>query len=230
MPSRHAPPAPVPGADGLRAENAALEGHLRAAREMLARHQEELVRTRRQLADLEEAHHRLGAEAAELAAQQGHLATLYVAAASLHTATEPQALLRAVQEVIINLVGSEAWALLRVGEDGSTLTALDSFGVDERFLPRTVLADAALRGAVESGRSCVRPDDAPHASAWAACIPLSLAGRVVAVIAVRAFLPQKLAVAGPDHDLFDLLATQAAVALRATGLLQDEGAWSGAGA
>jgi GAF domain-containing protein len=46
-----------------------------------------------------------------------------------------------------------------------------------------------------------------------ACIPLSLDGQVTGVIAIFRLLSHKPALAAADKELFDLLASQAAVAL-----------------
>ena len=56
----------------------------------------------------------------------------------------------------------------------------------------------------------------PEEEHLSACVPLKLSGRVTGALALFRLLPQKQSFGPLDGELFDLLATQAAVALHCT--------------
>lgn len=139
-----------------------------------------------------------------------NLATLYAASYQLHTSLHRAEVVQAIQEIVVNLVGSEELAILRV--DGGALTPIAAMGIDaERLagLRRAGLLEAAER----TGEPVAHGGDEPAADGVTACIPLAVAGRTLALIAIFRLLPQKPALGPLDMELFALLAQQAATAL-----------------
>ncbi len=191
-----------------------------SARDRLDRCQAELVRLRRRAEAAETANRRLAAEHAELAEGLSVLTRLWVAATALHEAADEAAALRALEEVMINLAGTEEFAVFEV--DGDALVPVHAFGVVDDRLRRHAPAGVVAR-VLESGdawrANSPHPDHPAPPGEPVACIPLRMGGRVAGVVVVWGFLPQKLTFEPFDLELFALLANRAAPALRAARLL-----------
>jgi len=189
--------------------------------ERLDRCQAELVTVRRRLESAETANQRLAREYSLLDERVSVLTRLWVAATALHEAEDEATALRAIEEVMINLAGTEEFGLYEI--EGGTLVPVHTFGLSGARARRHAAAGAVAE-AVASGdawRVDTPHDEAPGEPA--ACIPLRLGKRVAAVIVVWRFLPQKLAFEPFDAELFALLAARAAPALRAARLLEAAG-------
>jgi hypothetical protein len=191
------------------------------ATERLDRCQTELVAVRRRLESAEAANQRLAREHAVLDERVAVLTRLWVAATALHEAETEASALRALEEVMINLAGTEEFGLYEV--EGSTLAPVLTFGIAgahaRRHAATGVVAQAVASG--EAWRAASPRDEVPGEPA--ACLPLWLGKRVAAVVVVWRFLPQKLAFEPFDAELFALLAARAAPALRAARLLEAAG-------
>jgi hypothetical protein len=194
-----------------------------SARDRLDRCQAEVVRLRRRAEAAEAANHRMAAEHAELAEGLSVLTRLWVAASALHEAADENAALRALEEVMINLAGTEEFGVFEM--EGGLLVPVHAFGVaDARLRPHAPAGVVArVVGSGDAWRAdSPHPDssddpDAPCAPV--ACIPLRMGERVAGVVVVWSFLPQKLAFEPFDVELYALLANRAAPALRASRLL-----------
>lgn len=189
------------------AENRYLREHLAAARASVDRHQAELLRARRELSEAVAAAGRV----ALLEAEKADMAKLLVAGTALHASPDPDDVLGALEEILINLVGTERFAVLRF--DAELLSPVVAFGVEDGEVATPPVARVFAR-VRETGETYLDVERADPGSP-AACIPLCAGGEVAGLIAVLEFLPQKLAITPFDHDLYDLLKHQAAAALRA---------------
>jgi GAF domain-containing protein len=149
---------------------------------------------------------------AEIEHQNSNLAMLYAASYQLHATVRRSEVLLAIQEIVINLVGSEAVAIVSVEPDGS-LTALASFGVSSGRIAELRGEFGLLGAALGSGRPRVAPDATGDGRGMTACIPLMIGARPFAAIAIFELLPQKPVLTSVDLEMFDLLATHAANAL-----------------
>ena len=126
----------------------------------------------------------------------------------------------AIQEIVINLLGSEELAVLAVEEGG--IRPLASVGVSDHRLS-TLRADTGALGRALSGSLPVFTGVGAGAGEIAAdditaCIPLAVDGRVLAMIVIFRLLPQKPSFDSFDRELCELLATHAATALYCAGL------------
>lgn len=155
------------------------------------------------------------AQCAQLEQHNANLTNLYVASYQLHATLDRQAVLGAVQEIIVNLVGSEEFAILECDPCGEFLPVA-SMGVEDA----TGLhhREARIAQSATSGDLWIRPSG--EDSILTACIPLKLDGRVTGCIAIYRLLAHKSALEPLDHELFDLLATHAATALYCTSLAE----------
>ncbi|WNG61717.1 GAF domain-containing protein [Archangium gephyra] len=189
--------------EALRAEMAVLRAENEQLRASLARREEdERWRVQRQ-----------GLVEAEL----GHLVRLRVATQRLHETLHPLELLEILQDLIINLVGSETLGIFE--REGAELVLRVSLGIDaERFrrLPLEVdgpICHSARTGAswleelMEAG-SAQNRTDGPRA-----CVPLRLGGHVLGMMVLFGLLPHKPRLEPEDRELLELLATEGGRAL-----------------
>jgi hypothetical protein len=151
--------------------------------------------------------------------QHGELATLYVASTRLQATLRRQELLAAIREIVTNLIGAEEMALFENNPEASTLSLIDSYG-NASANPTVIRVGEGPVGRValtgncyfhDANRAGQEPGDADMPMA---CVPLKVDGAVWGVIAIYRLLPQKDRIVELDYQLFDLLSTQAGVALR----------------
>ena len=199
---------------------ARLESDLAVAQKELATARTELSHRHAAAKELEVAIERIRAESerylaqyAEVETNNTNLANLYVASYQLHGTLRRDAVLGAMQEIIINLIGSEEFAICEVGE--AELIVVAAVGVEpgrvSRWTPR--VADVISNRILHVGAAGDRTPDEPLV-----CIPLQLDGVAVGVIVIFNLLAHKSQLEPLDHELFDLLATHAATALYCTSL------------
>jgi regulator of replication initiation timing len=150
----------------------------------------------------------------ELETNNANLANLYVASYQLHGTLDRQAVLNAIQEIIVNLVGSEQFGVFE--GNASSLSLACSVGLDDLTIVRSRQTDAQVWSEALAGQAYVRADET--AGGLIGCIPLKLDNDVTGVIAIFSLLPHKPGLEPLDHELFDLLATHAATALYCTSL------------
>jgi hypothetical protein len=187
------------------------------------RHQKESARLKAQFEATRAESQRFSARYAEIEQQNSNLANLYVASYRLHGTLERREVIDALQEIIANLVGSEEAGLFEVDPESGRLDLVASFGLPPEW-PRSIERGHGLIGrTAQSGEIYVADPANPQPGADAdrnltACVPLSLAGKVIGAIAVFRLLPQKSGIEDVDRELFDLLATHAATALYCSGL------------
>lgn len=164
---------------------------------------------------------RASRELAELQRQANSLANLYVASYSLHSSLDRRQILDAIGEIVANLIGSEEAAVFELDAAGGRLVLLDSTGLDPAPYRELPLDGGLIALAVRDGQPLVvGPEDTrgPAEEALTAVVPLRVVERVVGAIAIFRLLPQKAAVEDLDRELFDLLATQAGMALHCAAL------------
>jgi hypothetical protein len=171
------------------------------------------------MAALEEAHAASEARVVELLDQNNSLIQLTVASQLLSAALERDAVLAAIDEVIVNMIGSEEFAIFDVSGDGRSLKIARLRGVDASS-PRLRLASTALRHAMHLGKTVVANDKRASADGadggLTAAVPLKIDRQVTGIVAIFRLLEQKAGLDPTDHDLFEILSRQAAMALHST--------------
>jgi len=159
---------------------------------------------------------------AESEAQVANLASLYVAVTSVHGALDRPSVLSSVQEIVTNLIGSEEMAIFETDAEHGRLTLLASTGIEPGPYQEIDVGEGAIGRAAATGERLIRQEGGSLSedgdAALTACIPLTVAGRVVGVLAVFRLLPHKVRLDAIDLDLFDVLAAHAASALLFTRL------------
>jgi nitrate/nitrite-specific signal transduction histidine kinase len=152
----------------------------------------------------------------EIEEQNNNLANLYVASYQLHSTLDYREVLRIVQEIVINLIGAEAFHVLMVSEKTGQLDVESSEGQSAPVASVTV-GDGLIGMAAKSGENYFAaqvayreptPFDQP-----VAVIPLKIKDSVIGVISINKLLVQKTQFTTMDYELFTLLAGHAATAI-----------------
>ena len=154
----------------------------------------------------------------EVEQQNTNLANLYVASYQLNGTLDRNRVLQTMQEIIINLIGSEELAIWELDEELGALTLAGSFGVDAGPWACVPLGAGVIGTVAATGERWIAGEsDDPNAGGdLTACIPLRLDDRVVGALAIFRLLQQKQGLEPLDYELFDLLASHAATALYCT--------------
>jgi hypothetical protein len=157
----------------------------------------------------------------EVEQHNSDLTNLYVASNRLHESLDRREVLAAIQEIVINLVGSEELAVFEISEDGSSLELVDSFGVDKEKFGKIPIGRGSIGQVAEKGEPVLGGEGATaKEEGLTACVPLMLGKQAVGAVAVFRLLPQKSGLLPLDRDLLDLLRAQAGLALFCTRLIQ----------
>lgn len=218
-PARTPPPVAAPSAPAAHApdpvdlEKKRLAAELALAREAVSQATEERERLRARLAEIEQENQKVCDEYVAIQERSTELAQLYVALERIHSGLTRAETLAAVQEVVINVVGSEELAIFE--RRGDKLVLLQSFGVDPEPW-RELAADRGAIGRAAAGAFYVagRADaPGPGEENLTAAVPLRVGDRIVGAIAIFRLLGHKPVLGEIDHALFDLLANHAGLAL-----------------
>jgi transcriptional regulator with GAF, ATPase, and Fis domain len=186
---------------------------------------EENQRMQERYLEVEEENKDFASRYMEIEEQNNNLANLYVASYQLHSTLDFREVIQIVQEIVINLVGAEVFAILLLDEKTNELRAIASGGEDvlpavERISIR--LGEGLLGEAAKSGDSYYVNDDAVSDSITIerplAAIPLKIKEHVIGLVVIYKLLQQKEAFTAVDFELFSLLAAHAATAIFASKL------------
>ena len=217
---------------GLRTEKLELLGRAQAAEPLIAelsQLREEQSRLRR---EQEEWQKQISETATEnrrfadgyMAVEKRHsdLMNLYVASYRLHGTIDRAEVIGAIQEIVANLVGCEENAIFEVSPAGDVMRLVASVGIDADAFAAVPVGEGIIGRTAKTGDIFVTDgegaDSETNPEGLTACVPLKLNGQVIGAIALFRMLPQKPALEGVDHEMFDLLATHAATALYCSGL------------
>ncbi len=171
----------------------------------------ELHSLRLRLEDIQKENRRFAEEFQRIEQQSSNLANLYVASYQLHSSIDRPTVLRTIQEIVINLIGSEEVAIFE--DDGSGLYRLaSSTGIEGPHLRAFRIGEGTIGARL--GESVFVSDGPSDDESPTACVPLRVGESTIGAIVVFRLLPHKPALEEVDHELFDLLAVHAATALQ----------------
>ena len=169
-----------------------------------------------EMADVEGMRRELSSRYLEVEQSNSNLANLYVASYGVHSSLEREDVVPSIHEVLVNLVGTEDFAIVERSVEGGPFAVTSSMGVDPARSARLRLTEGRIAEALR-GVTYVRDAEAPQAPTGdddpTACIPLTVGERVHGAIVVFRLLSHKPQLEAVDQELFDLLATHAASAL-----------------
>jgi hypothetical protein len=192
-----------------------LGAELALAREAAAHAAAERDRLRERLTATEMEHQRLCDEYVGLQERSTELAQLFVVLERIHGARTREETLAAIQEIVINVVGSEELAVFE--RRGEALALAQSFGIDPEPLRTVRVGEGVIGGAAASRRPWIAGREvaaSPLEQDLSAAIPLLAHEETVGVIAVFRLLGHKPGFGESDRAVFDLLSGHAGLALR----------------
>jgi GAF domain-containing protein len=188
----------------LRAQVASLSAENEQLKRSLAhRGEEERWRAQRQ-----------GLVEAELA----HLVRLRVASQRLHESLNPLELMDILQDLLVNLVGSETLGIFELEPAGPTLVLRVSMGIDPERFRRLPLGEDPIGRAARTGSPWLAdlmegvPEQARREGPRA-CVPLRLGSHVLGMMVLFGLLPHKPRLEQEDRELLEVLANEGARAL-----------------
>ena len=194
--------------NGLLRENEKLRAAAAIAEEQHRAAANELERLRARFDEVAVENQRFAEQHQRIEEQSSNLANLYVASYQLHTSVDRANILQAIQEIVINLIGSEQLAIYECNTEAEYELAA-SMGLD----PSHVFELVGGEFAVEKLREGHIFHDPSQRQPLTACIPLQIENRVVGAVLVFRLLEHKPSLQQVDYELFDLLAVHASVAL-----------------
>jgi putative methionine-R-sulfoxide reductase with GAF domain len=152
----------------------------------------------------------------EIEEQNNNLANLYVASYQLHSTLDFREVVRIVQEIVINLIGAEAFHILIASEKTGQLEVEASEG-QAPARTSVPIGDGIIGKAAQTGENyfvekVARKDPSPFEEPLAV-IPLKIKDSTIGVISINKLLVQKTQFTTMDYELFTLLAGHAATAV-----------------
>ncbi|HUP59796.1 MAG TPA: GAF domain-containing protein [Thermoanaerobaculia bacterium] len=181
---------------------------------------EENRRIQQRFREVEEENKDFAVRYIEIEEQNNNLANLYVASYQLHSTLDFREVIQIVQEIIINLVGAEAFAILLLDEKTNELKTIAYEGDD--VMPgvdqiSTRLGEGVLGNVARTGESYYINQDIEGSAISIekplAAVPLKIKEHVIGLIVIYKLLQQKDAFSAVDYELFSLLAAHAATAI-----------------
>ncbi len=189
-------------------------------REQVVHLTEENRRIQQRFREVEEENKDFANRYIEIEEQNNNLANLYVASYQLHSTLDFREVIQIVQEIVINLIGAEAFAILLLDEKTNELKTIAFEGDD--VMPglgqiSTRLGEGVIGNVARTGESYYVNQDVEGGSITIekplAAVPLKIKEHVIGLIAIYKLLQQKDAFSAVDYELFSLLAAHAATAI-----------------
>ena len=190
-------------------------------RDQLTHLTEENRRIQQRFREVEEENKDFANRYIEIEEQNNNLANLYVASYQLHSTLDFREVIQIVQEIVINLIGAEAFAILLLDEKTNELKTIAFEGEDVHARRRPDL-HAPRRGRARQRRqdrrellrqSGHRRRRRSRIEKPLAAVPLKIKEHVIGLIVIYKLLQQKDAFSAVDYELFSLLAAHAATAI-----------------
>jgi len=198
----------TPGATG----DAAVKDLTRRIHEL----EERLSHTEERYRKVEEENKEFADRYIEIEEQNNNLANLYVASYQLHSTLDYREVIRIVQEIVINLIGAEAFHLFMVSEKTGRLELEISEGqqapITAVAIGEGVIGTAARTGENHFAEKVAHAEPTPFEQPIAV-VPLKIKETVIGVLTINKLLVQKTAFTTMDYELFTLLAGHAATAI-----------------
>jgi len=150
--------------------------------------------------------------------ENNNLANLYVASYQLHSTLDFKEVLRIVMEIIINLVGSDRFAVLLLDDSSKMLSVVVSEGLREGEIKKVKVGEGIMGTVAKTGENYFEQDLAHFTPSSEfhpmVCIPLKIKEHTIGVIAIFTLFEQKRKkLTRVDYELFSMLAGHAATAI-----------------
>jgi hypothetical protein len=173
----------------------------------------ELDLLRSRFVDVERENESYAAQYHQIESQSSNLSNLYVASYQLHASVERDTVLSTIQEIVVNLIGSEEVAIFEFHEGAHEFRLSSSFGVDKPRLRNFKAGSGPIGQHLRNGEVFVNDQASGGEDTLTACVPLKIGDRITGAILVFRLLEHKQALQAVDHELFELLSIHASTAL-----------------
>ncbi len=159
----------------------------------------------------------------EVEAENNNLANLYVASYQLHSTLDFSEAVGIINEIMMNLIGAEEFAIMMLDEGSQQLSIVTAPGLPATQRPVIRMGEGIIGQAAKSGEPYYREGDPADITGVdilhpLVCVPLKIRDQVIGVVAVYKLLQQKQALNNMDFELFGMLANHAATALYSSNL------------
>jgi len=136
----------------------------------------------------------------------------------LQTATSLEELVDVIDEIVVDEIGAEEYAIFEVDHGGAHLNLLGCAGINPEPLREVGWGEGVVGKVAASGRLFIKPDGLHDDCVFSedsvtACIPLKHSGRLTGAVAIFGVSPAKDSFTPSDFVMFDLLSRHAAAAL-----------------
>jgi len=196
----------------LRGQVATLESDYRRLENLQTSTAEELDGLRVKLDGVEQENRRYMEEHHQIETHNSNLANLYVASYQLHSSVDRDAVLQTIQEIVINLIGSEEVAIFERGASND-FNLVSAFGIESSKLLKFRLGDGPIGRTLAAGETFVNSHARGGENQLTACVPLKINDTIVGGILIFSLLEHKRELAPVDHELLELLAVHASTSL-----------------
>ncbi len=115
--------------------------------------EEEKVETLERLREAEEENRHFAERYVEIEEENNNLANLYVASFQLHATMDSAEVIQTIQEIVINLVGAEVFAIYDLNEPTGVLTAVASEGKEIEAFPVFRLGEGVVGTSLSAGET-----------------------------------------------------------------------------
>jgi nitrate/nitrite-specific signal transduction histidine kinase len=155
----------------------------------------------------------------EVEAQNEGLANLYVATFQLHSTLDLNEVVQIINEILLNLIGAEEFALFIYEDDSHELNFLGGEIDARRFAKGKIALGQGVEGQVAASKTIYRATQA-EADSPLICLPLKIKEHLIGVISIYRLLGHKSGFTTLDYELLNMLAGHAATALLSSRLYQ----------
>lgn len=161
---------------------------------------------------------RLREDKRRLEQRVSRLMRLFTISQTLHEPRDRPALLVALTDIVVNIIGAEELAIFELDPGGGMLTLRSSQGIPAERFQRVPLGEGHIGRCALSGQTylagredaALGPGDLPAPSS---CVPLLLGERVLGVVAIFKLLSHKVGYSPTDRELLAQLSVEGGRAL-----------------
>jgi nitrate/nitrite-specific signal transduction histidine kinase len=197
--------------------SSAAEEKMRLYEERIKKLEEEINSVKERYLKAEEENKDFASKYVEVEEINNALANLYVASYQLHSTLDFDEVLRIIIEIVINLIGAEAFAILLIDEKTNDIVPVSADGIPLESVPKARIGEGIIGSVAKEGESYFAADISGGGDVAQGlpivCIALKIKEHVIGVIAIYSLLTQKEGFTNVDYELFNLLAGHAATAI-----------------
>ncbi len=161
----------------------------------------------------------------EIEAENNNLANLYVASYQLHSTLDFDEVIQIITEIVINLIGAEAFAIALIDPKTEVVKAVSAEGIRQEEFPTVKLGEGVIGKVLADGEPFIPDALDPEAkidlTKPIVAVPLKIKDLVFGVLCIYRFFEQKKELVDVDRELFTLLAGHAATAIFSSRLYTD---------